>query len=52
MERGGGAESLTVHLDLHGAALLSHVVAGRAFIDSGALLGQVLQCHDLRVLQV
>ena len=49
MDRDGG---LTVHLDLHGAALLSYVVARCAFVHAGTFLGQVLQSHDLRIFQV
>lgn len=43
---------LTVHLDLQRAALLSHVVAGCAFIDSCAVLGQVPQRHNLWVFKI
>ena len=46
------SDGLTVHLDLHDAALLSHVVARCAFVHASALLGQVLQSHDLRIFQV
>lgn len=52
--RSAGEESppLTVHLDLHCAAFFPHIIAGCAFVDSGTVLGQIPQRHNLRVFQI
>ena len=41
-----------MHLDLHCAALLAHIIAGCTFVDPSAVLGQVLQSHNLWVFQI
>lgn len=43
---------LTVHWNLQGAGLLSHVVARRAPVDSSVVHGEVPQSHHLGVLEI
>lgn len=52
MEEEEDPPPLTVHLDLHCAAFFPHIVAGCAFVDSSAVLGQIPQCHNLWVFQI